>query len=444
MSTADSARSLRARLMWPMALALLVAGAVQAALAYRTALVQADELFDDQMRQLAMVLRLSADGAGLPPLETLDFDVQVLGEDGRVLYRSRTRRLVPGAPVPGYSVVQESDTRYRVYALRNRGQWVQVSQNLEARDQRARAMAIRAALPMLVLAPLLAGLVLWSVRRSLRPLDRVRRQLDARRFGDLAPVSTRDVPAEVLPLVETMNGLFARVQRASEAQADFVANAAHELRTPLAALRLQVDNLRRAGDDEDRRTALAALAGGVGRAARLVDQMLDLARQEALAERAPPAEPVDLPALTREVIAEQAPLAAGRGVDLGIHETAPAVLHGDADAMRILMRNLLANAVRHAPVDSRVDVSLLLRPDGVEWVVEDAGPGIEPGARERLRERFQRGGEGGGSGLGLAIVDAIARRHGGGLLLAASPRLGGLRASVRLPLPSARTPGEAP
>ncbi|MEZ5659732.1 MAG: ATP-binding protein [Burkholderiaceae bacterium] len=425
--------SLRARLMWPIALALLLAGALQAGLAYRAALVQADQMFDDQMRQLALVLRLGADAANLSALETLDYSVQVLGDDGRVLYQSSRRRLVPGAAVAGYSVVRESDSQYRVYALRNRDQWVQVSQDLDARADRARAMAWRAALPTAVLVPLVTGLVLWGVRRSLRPLERVRRQLDARRFGELAPVSMVGVPTEAVPLVRTMNDLFARLQRAYEAQAHFVADAAHELRTPLAALRVQVDNLARADDPAGREAALAALAGGVQRASRLVDQMLDLARQEALSERALPSEPVDLLALSREVIAEQAPLAARADIDLGLHESVAPHTTGDAGALAIMLRNLIANALRHAPPGSAVDVSLIRRPEFIEWVVEDAGPGIAPEARERVRDRFHRGDDGSGSGLGLAIVTAIAQRHGGELLLAGSPRLGGLRASVRLP-----------
>lgn len=438
-------RSLRARLLWPLAVALLLAALLQAALAYRAALLQADALFDDQMRQLALALQLGADTARLPALETLDFTVQVLGEDGRVLYRSSTRRLVPRSGAPGYSIVRESDTRYRVYALQNRDRWVQVSQDLDARAERARAMAWRAVLPTALIAPALMALVVWVVNRSLRPLGRVRDQVAARRFGELTPVSPAGVPDEVLPLVESMNALFDRLQKAYEAQAHFVADAAHELRTPLAALTVQVDNLRRAGDGEGRRAALDALAGGVARAARLVDQMLDLARQEALQDHAPPREPVDLLALSREVIAEQAPLAARAGVDLGLHESGALRLAADAGALTVLMRNLIANALRHAPPGTRVDVSLINRPDGVEWVVEDAGPGIAPEQRERMRDRFHRGLEGGpGSGLGLAIVTAIARRHGGELLLAASPRLGGLRASVRLPRPAAAAPDPRP
>ncbi|MEZ5651616.1 MAG: ATP-binding protein [Burkholderiaceae bacterium] len=434
MNEPATATSLRSRLMWPIALALLLAGLLQAGFAYRAALSQADESFDEQMRQLAMVLRLGTDSGRLPALELLDYSVQVLGDDGRVLYQSSRRRLVPSPGVPGYSVVRESDSQYRVYALRDRDQWVQVSQDMEARAQRARAIALRAALPTAALVPLVVGLVLWGVRRSLRPLEQVRGQLGARRFGELSPVSAQGVPREVLPLVATINELFARLQHAYDAQANFVADAAHELRTPLAALRLQVDNLRRAGNEAERQAAIVALGGGVQRAARLVDQMLDLARHEAMSERELPSEPVAMLALTRELVAEQAPLAARADVDLGLHEVVEAEIVGDRNALAIMMRNLIANALRHAPAGSSVDVSLIRRPDGLEWVVEDAGPGISPELRERMRDRFHRGDAGSGSGLGLAIVTAIAQRHGGALLLASSPRLGGLRASVRLPM----------
>ncbi len=218
------------------------------------------------------------------------------------------------------------------------------------------------------------------------------------------------------------------------AQQHFVADAAHELRSPLAALKLQVQGLQRAGDDAARGVAVARLAAGIDRATRLVEQLLVLARSEAGAAPAP--EPVALAEVVRLALADAMPAAQARQIDLGLGAADAATVPGQHEALRILVRNLLDNAVKYTPAGGRVDVGIQADAGTVVLTVEDSGPGIAPGERARVLDRFYRSeevqaGQVQGSGLGLAIVQAIAQRHGAELALDASPRLGGLRASVR-------------
>ncbi|MEZ5741639.1 MAG: ATP-binding protein [Burkholderiaceae bacterium] len=197
-------------------------------------------------------------------------------------------------------------------------------------------------------------------------------------------------------------------------------------------------NLRRLPEQTERESALLALEQGVDRATRLIEQLLSLARQDSEQMHRHEARLLELGELSRTGIAELAAQAARQSIDLGLHGPAKGRVLGHEEALQILLRNLLENAIKYCPPGATVDVSVLQRPDGIEWVVEDSGPGIATDDRTRLMRRFHRGQHGGaitGSGLGLAIVQAIAERHDAELQLARSARLGGLRASVRFPLP---------
>jgi two-component system OmpR family sensor kinase len=240
----------------------------------------------------------------------------------------------------------------------------------------------------------------------------------------------------VRPLVQELNLLFGRVKTAFDAQQTFVADAAHELRTPLAALRLQAQSLDRAESPEARKLAVSRLTAGIDRATRLVEQLLVLARQEATAAAGAAARPVDLADLARRTVADLAGVAAAKGVDVGIHHADPATVEGQPDALQILLRNLVDNAVKYTPAGGTADISVRSNTakEGctVTVTVEDSGPGIPPEERERVFDRFYRvaGSEAAGSGLGLAIIKAIVERHGATLALGQSERLGGLSATV--------------
>jgi len=441
-------RSLRTRLLVYLLAAIALVAAVQAATAYRTALAEADTLFDYHMQQTANSLR-----AGLPfqpgadmsghDEENFEFVLQIWSADGRQLYRSTPRAGLPERAVLGFSDVSARDTTYRVYSVQAPGGVIQVAQDMEVRRAMARTLALRTVAPVAALVPLLMAAAWWVVGSTLVPLRRLREQLAQRRADDLAPVGEGTLPDEVRPLVHELNLLFDRLRLAFETQKSFVGDAAHELRSPLAALKLQVQGLARAPDDRSRQRAVARLDAGVDRATRLVEQLLALARQqERDSAGARPLVPADVVKLA---LADAAPAALERGVDLGLVGSDATAVLGDAEALRVLLRNLLDNALKYTPAGGRVDVAVAREqgePATLCLRVEDSGPGIPEAERERVLDRFYRvpGTEGAGSGLGLAIVKAIADAHGAVLSLGHSERLGGLRVDLRLPVADGLSP----
>ncbi|MFC3683871.1 ATP-binding protein [Hydrogenophaga luteola] len=438
--------SLRARLLGFVLLAILATALLQAALAWRAARAEADALFDYQMRQTAQTLR-----AGLPeglatgvlpvPPEQQDFDfvLQIWSVDGSLLLRSADRPELPARAVLGFADVAAHGTTYRVYSVITGGLVIQVAQDMAVRQRMAGDLALRTAAPVLWLAPVLMLAVGWLVRRTLAPVERVRGQVATRSADDLAPLAGQDLPDEVRPLVQEFNGLLQRLGLAFEVQQRFVADAAHELRSPLAALKLQVQGLRRAEDAETRERALQRLDAGIDRATRLVGQLMELARQQARQAEGTPAALLDLVALARTVIGEAVTDAQARSQDIGLSGLEAALVTGHADALRLLLRNLIENAIKYTPAGGRIEVGVVAgeAPGRVALVVEDSGPGIPEAERVRVLDRFYRlpDAPSTGSGLGLAIAQSVAQMHGSGLRLDTSPTLGGLR--VRLALPAA-------
>jgi two-component system OmpR family sensor kinase len=251
----------------------------------------------------------------------------------------------------------------------------------------------------------------------------------------LTQVVVDGLPDEVRPVAEALNELLERLRAALERERAFLADAAHELRTPITALDLQAQALADAGDDR-RAAALGDLRAGVKRVGRLIEQLLALAREQQGASAAHAT--LDLDELVRRTVAEFVPLAEAAELDLGIESADPVRVAGDADALRRLLGNLLDNAVRYTPARGRIDVAVQ-REDGSPpralVTVADTGPGIPPEERARVFDRFHRvpGTSGTGSGLGLALARSIATRHGGEVVLADGPGGRGLCASVRLP-----------
>lgn len=440
--------SLRGRLLWFLLAAITIAAVAQATIAYRTALHDADQIFDYHMQQMALSLRSStplsndeararqeAESAG----GNDDMVVQMWSPDGAQMFHSVSRARLPQRAVLGFSNVRANSTTYRVFSIQTSNQTVQVAQDLAVRRNMAGNLALRTLGPIAVMMPILMLVVWWVVSGSLQPVARVRSQVASRQADDLSPVSDTGLPDEVRPLVQELNLLFGRVRTAFEAQQNFVADAAHELRTPLAALRLQAQSLDRADTPEARQVAVGRLTAGIDRATRLVEQLLILARQEATAAEGTTAKtrPVDLADLARRTAADLAGVAAAKGVDLGLQQADPASVDGQPDALQILLRNLVDNAVKYTPGGGTVDISVLSGAGTVVVQVEDSGPGIPPEERERVFDRFYRvaGSEAAGSGLGLAIIKAIAERHGAVLTLGSSERLGGLMATVTFKTP---------
>ncbi len=443
--------SIRARLLLSLLAALALAAALVGGVIYRNVLHETEALFDYQLRQMALSLRdqgeINPNDAAALSDEDLDFVVQIWRIDGRSVYASRAHKALPAQAVLGLAEVKVDGQRWRSFAVSARDKVIQVAQPVRIRQGLAAAAALRGVLPLLLAAPLLAAVLWWLISLSLRPLARVARQVAQQDAGTLQPLPAVDLPDEVAPLVAALNALLVRLGQAWAGQRAFVADAAHELRSPLTALKLQAQVLQRldsaGADAATRRAALDALVAGVDRAGRLVEQLLTLARHEpGAAPHQPAATPqaVDLPALLRQVLADSAaPLAAARGSQIKLEADEAIHVPGDAAALAVLVRNLVDNALRYSPPGGQVLLRLAGTPAGPLLTVDDSGPGIPPAERERVFERFVRGAasaEASGSGLGLAIVLSIARRHGASVVLADAP-LGGLRVAVQWPAQAA-------
>ncbi|MBL0085227.1 MAG: sensor histidine kinase N-terminal domain-containing protein [Ideonella sp.] len=430
--------SIRTRLLLSLLLALALAAGLVGAVTYRSALGEAESLFDYQLRQMALSLRdqgeIAPGEAAALQDEDLDFVIQIWSIDGRSVYASRAHRNLPLQTVLGLAEATVDGERWRTFGVAARGRVIQVAQPVRIRQRLAADAALHSVLPLAATAPLLAALMWWLITRSLRPLSRVAAEVRERDVATLAPLPQAGLPEEVAPLVQSLNALLARLGEAMAGQRAFVADAAHELRSPLTALKLQAQMVKRAPDETTRADATQALVAGVDRAAHLVEQLLSLARQEPGAHAAG-FEPVPLAVLLRQVLADAAPLAQGRQIGLSLEADEALQVSGDPAALAVLARNLVDNALRYTPSGGQVQVSCQPQDAGAAIRVDDSGPGIAPADRERVFDRFVRGaaaGETPGSGLGLAIVRSIAQRHAASVGLSTSP-LGGLRVEVLIP-----------
>ncbi|ROR32240.1 sensor histidine kinase [Inmirania thermothiophila] len=461
--------SLRARLLLPLLGGTLLLWGVGAAFSYWRATREVAAFHDAQLAQTARVLlslshhelgeELAFQSGAAPSPDSLlahprvldlpmvhdyeapvAFQVWVLGD--RLVLRS------PNAPagarlaeVAGFSEREIGGARWRVYAVVHPAGEIeaQVAERLDLRGGLARQVAWGMLAPSIVLVPVLGLFIWWWVGVGLRPLRALQGQLARRAPDRLDALEPEGLPAEVRPLVEALNALLVRLRLALERERRFTADAAHELRTPLAALRTQAQVAMRAREGGDRQRALRRVVEGVDRMTHLVGQLLTLARMEpgqtAGGGRA------DLAQVVEEVTAQLAPLAIARGIDLSL-EAVPAPVEAGEETLAVLTRNLVDNAVRYTPAGGRVAVRVAVAERGAAVLtVEDSGPGIPPEERQRVFERFYRrpGSAGAGCGLGLSIVRRIAELHGARIRLEES-RYNGLRVEVRWPAPEPAPP----
>src|SRR5580692_1131499 len=431
-------RSIRARLLVGLLLLVVLMSVVAGSVTYRRMLAETSNLFDYQLRQMALSMRDQASfmsGFTLPAHPgDADFVIQIWDMFGSRVYFSR-----PGLPFVnratlGYSDLTLQGDRWRLYAIPTESGVIQVSQPWSVREKYAGAAAVRVLGPLLLLMAFMAVAAAWIVARAMRPLKSITTQIERRDVHSLAPLTAPDLPAEVSPMVRELNSLLERLSGAFASQRAFVADAAHELRSPLTALSLQLQLLERARDDAERELATTRLREAIERATHLVSQLLTLARSEPEGVAEAPTRAA-LEQIARDAVGDVLPLAQQRRVGVGLDAPAAVAVQADADALRILVRNLLDNAVRYSPEDSAVRMRVYRDPGGQAVLeVSDQGPGIAPADRSRAFARFYRapGASEGGSGLGLAIVKAIADRHGAQIELAdAAPH--GLRVRVSFP-----------
>jgi len=355
------------------------------------------------------------------------------------MFYSRPNLSIPMRPAPGFSTVQWNGQAYRVYTELDGLRIIQVAHPLSLRKDMAAALARRAVVPLAALLPLLAVGIWIIVGHALRPLSAISTALRARSPSALQPLPQQDLPEELVPLVGSLNDLLERLQRALEAQRQFVADAAHELRSPLTAVQLQLQLLKRAPDEAARAPALERLERGVQRSTHLVRQLLTLARQDPQAAQSDE-QPVDLGALAREIVADFDPIAQRKGLALGVDSAGVVELRGRAEGLRAMLGNLIDNALRYTPWGGRVTVRVRRQPGAAVLEVEDTGPGIPPDQRERVFDRFYRATGSvdveDGSGLGLAIVKRVAEQHKAAITLSDGTEGKGLRVTVHFPVES--------
>ncbi|HRP67561.1 MAG TPA: ATP-binding protein [Thauera sp.] len=505
-------RSIRSRTLALVLGLLAVALSVISYLSYRDARHEIEELFDAELAQQArllagMIPAAMAPAARLALQQALDEAVVgtatagegdaarpqgheyesklgfvVLDDRGDSLLRSASapvaalERLMAGHPdnaaapsrvaragldpvLAGYHTVNMADGEWRLFVLRDARdrQWIVVGERQDVRGELVGRITLRSLLPDLVGLPLVALLVWLAIGWGLRPLQRVVQRLKERDPERLAPLEVDDVPQELEPVVASLDRLLLQVTELLERERRFLAYAAHELRTPLAVLRIHAQNALQAPDPADRDAALRQLEGGIDRATRVVAQLLTLARLEPDAGNRHMAQ-IDLLALARQELAELTPLALEHDQELALEvggagtagqgegrtkEGAPARDEGaerggdfrlvaDGPALGILLQNLVSNAVHNTPPAGRIRVLLEAGAEAVVLRVQDSGPGVPAALRDKVFERFFRAGDGAGAGLGLSIVARIVELHNGTIRLGDSP-LGGLEVWVGLP-----------
>lgn len=419
--------SLQRRLLVYLLLCAPIVWAVALVASANRARTEVNELFDTEIIRLARQVQATLVGVSSPgqvllgpaqggEADLADLAVAVWDAEGRLLLVDREGVQLPRrSEAVGFVEMTFSGDPWRVYYLQSpRGEWlVAAGQRIHERDELVWNLIGSQLLPWVLVLPVLMLAMAWAVRQALTPVRTLTHELRQRNADDLQPVPAEHAPAELQPLLLAMNGLFARIGETLARERRFTADAAHELRTPLAALRAQWEVQRRAADETERRQAEAKLDAGLDRMDRLVSQMLSLSRVDAI-DRLSDTAAVDWASLVEQVMTDVLPLAERRRIELGCDwppdGEAAFPLRGDAGPLSVLLRNLIDNAVRYAPEGSAVS----LRFTAAGLTVENDGPPLPAEALAHLGERFHRaeGQQEGGSGLGISIAQRIAALHG--------------------------------
>ncbi len=415
-----------------------------AMITWRDAQQELDELLDGHLAQAAALLLVQAQGdhddvSDTPVLHKYAPQVvfQVFVE-GQLITRSANAGQQPlSNQVEGFSTVRREDGElWRVVATHETQHEVTVLVGEKIASRQSILWALMRSLlqPLLLALPLFGLALWWSVRKGLAPIRSLRAALEQRAPSASEPVSLQGMPRELQPLVQTLNGLLERIGHMVHIERRFTADAAHELRTPIAAIRAQAQVALGAGDDVAERThALQTTLAGCDRASRLVDQLLTLARLEAAPDAKPAA--VDLSAVVRRVAGELVPTALGRKQDISVLADVPCAVAANEVLLGVLVRNLVDNALRYSPAGARVEVAVHTDAAGAHLQVQDSGPGMSEEAIGHLGERFFRvlGNDQPGSGLGWSIVRRLLAVFGAQAQISRSTELGGLSVAVHWP-----------
>lgn len=439
--------SIQLKLSFSLLLAILVIALVAGIFSFLSAFDEAHELQDDMLRQVAALF----DRQHLP--------LAHLGDDGRakdsdeesrviVQYLADGRKAAPkgdaGVPLPlpdtlpdGLHTLDVSGEPFRVLVkTTSSGERIAVAQETGIRDEIARDSALRTLMPFLILVPVLLLIVADLVRKMFRPIASLSAEIDQRAEQELHPVEESHLPTEVRPFAVAINRLLVRVDQSMETQRRFVADAAHELRSPLTALSLQAERLAQAVMSDLARERLTTLRRGIERGRNLLDQLLTLTRAQSASEK--PKSPVSVQHIYRHVLEDLLPLAEAKHIDIGVEGEQDARLWVSELDLMAVVKNLVDNAIRHTPDGGAINLSVTTEEGRAILSIQDSGPGIQIVERARVFDPFYRalGSDQVGSGLGLSIVKAVTDRIGAEIQLEFSDEVmhSGLCVSVLVPM----------
>ena len=433
--------SLESRLKRRLLVGVLLVSVVLAVTVRTQVVKQQKELLNYQLEQVARALILSdlqgtAETWDSDP--ALHLDVQIWDAVGQLLYRSSEQIDVALDTPPGLSSVrsghQHDAVELKVFTLSNGQRTVQVMHSQDLRDQLYWDAELDVLIPALLVMLVGAVMVAMTIRKELEPIRELDDELSRRDAGSLQPVVLSHAPTELASVVSTLNRLLLQLDTSLQAHKRFIANAAHELRTPITALSLEVDNLMRGKDQAQMLETAARLKLGTQRAQHLLQQMLALARLESRTQPKPHVS-VDLQHLAQQSMMDLSALASHRGIEFALDTSGSTMILGDADDLRLMLDNLLGNALKFSPPDTVVDMRIVHQDQGVTLMLRDDGPGIAPELRERILLPFVRvDGTIDGAGLGLSIVQEVVLSHGATLSLESPADGKGLLVRVSFPV----------
>lgn len=442
----------RVLLKWQIG-ALLITGLLTSLITYAVAWHAFNHLRNDGLAQIAYAIVrhgvIASDGTDSEDdaADEGEFVSQIWDSNDELQYSSLEND-GPPAQKPGHHTVTWNGEKWRTYTLQDGGLTIQVSNPVAHRLSLFREIAPWLLLPLSLMVAILGGMIWLAVGRALRPLAQVRAGIIEQNVHNLKALDTSGLPEEVVPLGTALNDLLRRLEQALVMERTFIANAAHELRSPLTAVRLQAQLANSANATHDavpREQALSQLLAGVDRASHLIEQLLLMARFEPAAQTFK-FDDVRLDLLAKQIVGEFSAQADSKRIDLGIGLCKPVQVSGHPESLRALISNLVDNALRYTPAGGRVDVDVDCDQEKAILCVSDTGPGIPEAFRERVFDRFYRLADANvpGSGLGLSIVKQVAQLHGGevvalGAATASTDDAGsGLR--IRFSMPTLSTP----
>ena len=436
--------SIRRNLLLSLLIGLIGCTGIMIGVAYVDTAQELRELFTDNLRRMAIIVGEQtfpqgqlANGVSGEELEE-SYVIQIWNHGGDLARSSTPEVNLPLQPTEGFSALKIGDRKWQIYTMKaGQGGFVQIALPKEVVATMVGESVSRTLAPFIVLFAMLSIGAWYAVGRSLLPLVALSRAIAGWDADKMQPLSVANAPQEIRPVVGALNGLLLKLDKAMSMQRQFTADAAHELRTPLTALKLQLDLLTRAQSDKDRDEAIRRLSEGIERSIRLATQLLSASRSMAV-KTASDFQAVELNEIIRSCMATFVVFASEKNIEITFQADMECPIKGDEESLRVLVNNLMDNAVRYTPANGKIGVRLFGENRRVVLEVSDTGPGIPASEKERIFRRFYRmpGTASTGSGLGLSIVENIAESHGAVVTVANGPLQKGTTFRVVFPFPA--------